>query len=93
MQGLLRAFITAGILTLALLPMIGAVSPEAAASLPNVRTAEKMPVAIAQLAASDGTPLVGIPRANPTPLLSEPGMMILVGSALIGLAAVVRRHS
>jgi hypothetical protein len=82
---------TAGLLGLALMPMLGAVSPDAAS--PVNAAPSRMPVAISQpLAAMEGGPLMTMPSspANDA-MLPEPGMLVLVGSALMGLAAVVRR--
>jgi hypothetical protein len=76
---------------LALLPMIGAVSPE---TTPPVNAAPpRVPVAISQpLAAMDGGSLVAMPSSPAADaMLPESGMLVLVGSALMGLAAVVRR--
>jgi hypothetical protein len=80
---------TTGLLTLALLPMMAAVSPE----VPPSALDGTMPVAIVQpLAAMDGAPLVTMPGTNRSnPMLPESGMLVLVGSALLGLAAIVRR--
>jgi hypothetical protein len=85
-----RALTTAGLLSLALLPIIGAVSPDAASTK---NAPSRVPVAISQpLAAMDGGPLVAIPAAPSSgAMLPESGMLVLVGSALMGLAAVVRR--
>lgn len=91
MRGLRHVITTAGIFGLALVPLIGAVSPDPA---PPVHTTQSpVPVAIAQpLAAMDGGAVMGLPAsAAADALLPEPGMLVLVGSALMGLAAVVRR--
>jgi hypothetical protein len=52
-----------------------------------------MPVVIAQpLAAMDGTSLVVVPSSPAADaMLPESGMLVLVGTALMGLAAIVRR--
>lgn len=95
MRGMWRAITTAGILSFTLLPMLAAVSPDAATSQRDPVPPTKMPVAIAQpLAAIDGSPLVTIPRkTGAEAVLPESGMLILVGTTLLGLAAAVRRHS
>lgn len=73
-----RAGITTGLLMVALLPVAAAVSAE-----PSTTPA---PVAIAQ-------PLVTIGPfgAGGAPVLPESGLLVLVGSGLMGLAAIVRR--
>ena len=76
---------------MALLPLIGAVSPD---TPPPVNAApQRVPVAIAQpLAVMEGGALVAMPKSPVADaMLPEPGMLVLVGSALMGLAAVVRR--
>jgi hypothetical protein len=80
---------TAGLLGLALVPMIGAVAPEPPVNTPQPR----VPVAMAQpIAAMDRSSLVTIPASRASDaILPESGMLVLVGSALMGLAAVVRR--
>jgi hypothetical protein len=51
-----------------------------------------VPVAIAQpLAAMDTGVLVAIPSRRSGARLPESGMLVLVGSALMGLAAIVRK--
>ena len=80
MCGMRRVVISAGLLVLALLPVVAAVSPEQPPQAP-------MPVAIAQPLAVMPSPL-GTPAA---PLLPESGLLVLVGTGLMGLAAVVRR--
>ena len=88
MRGLRRLTMTTALLMLALLPMIAAVSPEAA----QPKNESRLPVAIAQpLASADSTVLVAMPRQHGSrPALPESGMLALVGSALIGLASLVR---
>jgi hypothetical protein len=71
---------TAGFLMLALLPVAAAVSPEAVT--PDV------PVAIAQPIAE-----MPLPGAGSRRLLPEPGLLVLVGTGLMGLAAIVRRST
>lgn len=91
MRGMRKVITTTGFLGLALLPLIGAVSPDAP---PPVNAAPpRVPVAIAQpLAAMDGGALVAMPSSPVVDaMLPEPGLLVLVGSALMGLAAVVRR--
>lgn len=89
MRGMRKLMMTMAMLAMALLPMIAAVSPEAATSVRD----SSVSVAIAQpLAAMDGAPLVAVPRrgkSNAT--LPESAMLVLVGSSLLGLAALVRR--
>ena len=88
MGGMWKLTMTVALLITALLPMMASVSPEAAT--PPREAA--LPVVIAQpLAAMDGGPLIAMPRGESTPTLPESGMLILVGSALFGLAALVRR--
>jgi len=93
MGGLWRVMTSVGFLSLALLPLIAAVSPEAATSALDALPTGRLPVAIAQpLAVLDGKRLVAIPRASGSgAMLQESGMLVLVGSALFGLAAIVRR--
>ena len=79
MRGIRRVATTAGFLVLALLPVAAAVSPEA---VPPTA----VPVAIAQPLTMPLLP-TGAGRA----VLPESGLLVLVGSALMGLAAVVRR--
>jgi hypothetical protein len=74
-----RVATTAGLLMLALLPVAAAVSPDAPSTT-------AVPVAIAQ-------PIV-MPVVTTAPghaILPETGLMVLIGSGLMGLAAVVRR--
>jgi hypothetical protein len=89
MRGMWKLITTTALLTLVLLAMVAAVSPEAATSALD----STMPVAIVQpLATMDGAPLVAIPRQNKSkPMLPESGMLVLVGTSLLGLAALVRR--
>jgi hypothetical protein len=75
-----RVVITVGLLTMALLPVAAAVSAE-----PN--SATPMPVAIAQPLGTHGTDIL----TPDTPILPESGLLMLVGSALMGLGAIVRR--
>jgi hypothetical protein len=83
MRRMRRTALTIGVLALALLPMTAAVSTDAA-------TPEEIPVAITQpigqLASVLGT-------SSASPVLPEPGMMLLVGTALLGLGAVMRRST
>jgi hypothetical protein len=89
---------TAGLLALAALPMIGAMSPEPGRTIESpsrtpvatIESPSRMPVAIAQpLAAMDRAPLVATPGSGA--MLPESGMLVLVGSALLGLGLVVRK--
>jgi hypothetical protein len=86
-----KAITTTGLLGLALVPLIGAVQPDSAP--PAHAAPPRVPVAIAQpLAAMDGGSLVAMPSSTVgDAMLPETGMLVLVGSALMGLAAVVRR--
>ena len=78
-----RTALTMGVLLLALLPVTAAVSTDAA-------TPDEIPIAITQ-------PIGHITSAFSTstgaPLLPDTGMMVLVGSGLLGLATVVRRST
>ena len=82
MRAVRRVATTTGFLVLALLPVAAAVSPDAV-------TPTQVPVAIAQPIAS--MPL--LPRATSGRLLPEPGLLVLVGTGLMGLAAIVRRST
>lgn len=66
----------AGVLVLIMWTVAGAVSPEPAQSAP--------PLAVAQ-------PVVLPPGLQPAPILGDSGMLLLVGTGLIALAALVRR--
>jgi hypothetical protein len=79
MRGIRRAIRTSGFFTVALLPVVAAVSWAAAT-----------PVAIAQpLAATVGAaPLIEIAAAR-EPVLPESVMLVLVGSGLLGIASIV----
>jgi hypothetical protein len=66
---------------MALLPVTAAVSTNAA-------TPEDIPVALTQ-PFGHLTNALGASRVSP--LFAEPGMMLLVGSGLLGLGALVRR--
>ena len=79
---------TTGLLMLALLPLVAAVSSGDGASPANPESQRRVPVAIAQPLAAIDRPLVA---AGHQAIISEPGMLVLVGSALLGLASVVRR--
>src|SRR5688572_15020121 len=80
MRAMRRAGTTAGLLITALLPLAAAVSAEPATSTP-------VPVAIAQPLGALGTEML----PPQTPILPESGLLMLVGSGLMGLAAIVRR--
>jgi hypothetical protein len=89
MHRLRRVLMPAGLLMVAMLPLLAVVSSTDGAPPPGEPPAQAgVPVAIAQ-------PLVAIDRplmtAGEQPLIPESGMLILVGSALLGLASVVRR--
>lgn len=89
MRGTPELITTMGLLGIALLLTSAAAPPEAPASPLDRR----MPMAIAQpLGAIKGTAAIRTaPIDERTAMLSEPGMLVLVGSALLGLAAVVRK--
>ena len=91
MRDLRRVMTTASLLIVALMPLLAAVPREdavpAAAALPPSR----VPVAIAQPLAAIDRPLVGMPAQGAQAMLPESGLLVLVGSALLGLASVVRR--
>jgi hypothetical protein len=70
---------TAGFLVLALLPVAAAVSPDA----PDPAA---VPVAITQ-----PVTMSLLPTHEGRGVLPESGLLVLVGSALMGLAAIVRR--
>jgi len=91
MRRMRKAVTTAGLLGLALVPLVAAVSPEP--TPPAHAAPPRMPVVIAQpLAAMDGTSLVVVPSSPAADaMLPESGMLVLVGTALMGLAAIVRR--
>ena len=72
----------AGLLMVALLPVAAAVSAEPA--MPPA----PVPMAIAQPLGALGTTASG---AIGSPMLPESGLMVLVGTGLLGLAAVLRR--
>lgn len=93
MRGMRKVMTTAGFLSLALLPLLAAVSPEAATSALEALPAGQVPVAIVQpFAALDSRPLIGMPaHRSSSPMLPESGLLVLVGSALLGLATMVRR--
>ena len=93
MRGLRKVTITTALLIAALLPLIAAVSPEAAATPKIDKIDSTLPVAMAQpLAAVDGAPLVTVARKDGSaPALPEPGMIMLVGATLIGLGSLVRQ--
>jgi hypothetical protein len=65
---------------MAFLPLAGGVSAEPSSQTP-------MPVAIAQPLSAISPEMV----PSDTPVLPESGLLILVGTALMGLASIVRR--
>ena len=77
-----RAATTIGVLVVALLPMMAAVSPEAASAL-------EVPVAITQPVAN----IAKVIGKSTTPVLPEARMIMLVGSGLLGLGTLVRRST
>ena len=81
---------TVALLVATLLPIVAAMPTEQ--TPPALEPSQRVPVAIAQpLAAMDTGLLVAIPSTSRTARLPETGMLVLVGSALMGLAAVVRK--
>ena len=80
MRAMRRAATTTGLLIMAFLPVAAAVSAE-----PSAQTA--VPVAVAQPLGAIGPEIV----PGDTSILSESGLLMLVGSGLMGLAAIVRR--
>jgi hypothetical protein len=80
MRAMRRVVTAVGLLIVALLPVAAAVSAEPTSSTP-------VPVAIAQPLGTHGTEIL----TPDTPVLPESGLLMLVGSALMGLAAIVRR--
>jgi hypothetical protein len=88
MRGMRRITTTMALLLAALLPVMASVTPDP----PPAALDRTLPVAMAQpLASTDGAPLVAVPRTESWPTLPESGMLVLVGTTLIGLAALVRR--
>lgn len=88
MRRLQRVARTTGLLGLAMLPLVAAVSATDGAPPAGDPVAQpRVPVAIAQPLAAIDRPLVGAGE----PLIPESGLLVLVGSALLGLASVVRR--
>jgi hypothetical protein len=89
MRRVRKAITAAGLLSLALLPLAAAVSPEAATS---VLDAGPMPIAIAQPRAIDSRPLAAMSAQTVSRHMQpESGLLVVVGSALFGLASLVRR--
>ena len=90
MRATRSVMITVGLLVAALLPIVAAMPSEPAP--PALDPSQRVPVAIAQpLAAMDTGILVAIPSTPGPARLPESGMLVLVGSALMGLAALVRK--
>ena len=83
MRSMRRAAMTISVFVLALLPATAAVSPEAA-------SAQDVPVAITQPV---GNIAKVLGRRSPAPLLPDAGMILLAGSCLLGLGAIVRRST
>jgi hypothetical protein len=82
MRAMRRAALTIGVLVAALLPVTAAVSTDPA-------NGPEVPVAITQPVAS----LAHTLNSSSNPVLPESGLILLVGSALIGLGALVRRST
>lgn len=91
MRGTGKLLMTTALLAGALLSVMAAVSPEVASSTRE----STVKVAMAQpLTAMDGSSLVAVPRQSESnPTLPESGMLVVVGSVLLGLAALVRRNT
>lgn len=77
---MLKRAIVTGVFCLALLPVLAAAAPDAP---PN-----NLHVAIAQPIGAAGAPLLS---SSSSPRLFESGILVLVGSGLMALGAVVRR--
>jgi hypothetical protein len=88
MRSVRKAIVKTGLLVVALLPLAAAVSTTEAAPEHDPAGQPRVTVAIAQPLAAIDTPLVA---RGTGAMISESGMLILVGSALLGLASVVRR--
>ena len=80
MRAMRRAGTTAGLLISRCCRVAAAVSAEPASTMP-------VPVAIAQPLGTIGPEML----APATPILPEAGLLVLVGTGLMGLAAIVRR--
>jgi hypothetical protein len=78
-----RTAVTIGVLVAALLPVVAAVSPEAA-------SAPEVPVAITQ-PVGNLAHIIG--QSSARPVLPESAMILLVGSGLLGLGTIVRRST
>jgi hypothetical protein len=79
MRAMRRVVTTTGLLMMALLPVAAAVSAEPAPT--------PVPVAIAQPLGTGGAEILG----RRVPVLPESGLLVLVGTGLMGLGAIVRR--
>lgn len=90
MRRVRKVLTTAGFLSLALLPLAAAVSPEGATSALD---AGPMPIAIAQQRATiESGPLAAMSAQTVSRHIQpESGLLVVVGSALFGLASLVRR--
>ena len=75
---------TAGLLVLIMWTVAAAVSPDRAPASPPLAVVQSPPLAVVQ-------PVLLPSTLRPAPILGESGMMLLVGSGLIALAALVRR--
>lgn len=80
MRAVRRLGLLTGMMILAMLPMAAAVSPAGAAPTPEIA------MSIAQ-------PIVNLPAVTPhrTNAVLDSAVLALVGSALIGIASIVRR--
>ncbi len=80
MRAVRRLGMTIGLMVVALLPVAAAISPDEPSPA-------RMPMAITQPLAVLPEPLGG----GTAGVLPESGLIVLVGTALLGLASVVRR--
>jgi hypothetical protein len=79
MRAMRRVMTTVGLLSLVLLPVAAAVSAQTSST--------PVPVAIAQPLGTHATEIL----TADTPILPESGLLMLVGTALMGLGTIVRR--
>jgi hypothetical protein len=86
---MVRGLMVVGLLSLAVLPLVAAASTsDGAPPASDPASQQRVPVAIAQPLAAIDRPLIG---NGETAVIPESGMLVLVGSALLGLASIVRR--
>ena len=93
MREMRKVMTKAGLLFVALLPIMAAVPRDEASPTRDTLPPARVPVAIAQpLGAMSTGPLVAMPSTSTqNAMMPESGMLVLVGSALLGLASLVRR--